>query len=184
MNKIGAAVILNGGKSSRMGQNKSEMRIEGQTLLDRAIDLVSPLCEKLYVSGIESHPRHATLPDYKKNIGPMGGILGALEALPQESDILFIPVDMPFLTKETLQKLIDAASNTPSVLVDSKGMAIPVVACYTRASRADFLNQVESGNYSLQFALKNLEIKSITAESAKECMNVNTPEDFRLISEL
>ena len=183
MNKIDVAVILNGGKSSRMGQNKSEMCVEGKTLLDRAIELVSPLCENLYVSGIESHPRHDTLSDYMKNIGPMGGILGALEALPQEPYILFIPVDMPFLTRETLQKLIGASSKTSSVLVDSTGMAIPVVACYTQASRAVFLNQVESGNYSLQFALKNLEHKFVAAESTKECMNVNTPEDFQLISE-
>jgi molybdopterin-guanine dinucleotide biosynthesis protein A len=182
MNKIGAAVILNGGKSSRMGSDKSQLIIEGQTLLERAVHLVSAMANQVYVSGRVNAGSLPTLPDFAENIGPMGGILGALESLPEQDRILFIPVDMPFLTRETLSNLIEASTSISSALVDMRGAPIPVVAVYTQETGKVFRDFVESGNYGLQVALREMQFNAVQGQDARECMNINTPEDFQLIS--
>lgn len=184
MSEISAAVILNGGKSSRMGTDKSQLVIEGKTLLERAIELLAPICEQLYISGHVPQNNLPTLPDFAKDIGPMGGIMGALESLTHHDRILFIPVDMPFLTQDTLRKLITSSIAFPSVLVDMRGAPIPVVAVFSQESGKVFRDFIQSGNYGLQMALRKMKYNAVMASDARECMNINTPEDFRLISEL
>lgn len=184
MNKLAAAVILNGGKSSRMGSDKSQLIIEGRTLLERAIQLVSPLAKHVYISGQASESRLPTLPDFAESIGPMGGIVGALESLPELERILFIPVDMPFLTNETLVRLIEASASTSSVLVDMRGAPIPVAAVYTQEAGKVFLQCIRTRNFGLQLALREMQYNPVKAKEERECMNINTPEDFQLISKL
>lgn len=183
MNKIGAAVILNGGKSSRMGSDKSKLIIKGQSLLERAVHLVSPLADQVYISSQATTSSLPTLPDFAESIGPMGGIVGALESLPELERILFIPVDMPFLTNETLDRLIETSAISSSVLVDMRGAPIPVVAVYTQEAGKVFLQCIRTGNFGLQLALREMTYQAIQAHNVRECMNINTAEDFRLISE-
>ena len=44
------ALILTGGKSSRMGSDKASLKIGNQTLLERTISLISPLTKEIYLS--------------------------------------------------------------------------------------------------------------------------------------
>lgn len=97
-----AAVILVGGKSSRMGKDKATLPYKGKWLVDVVADVV---CEagvgNLYVSG--EIDGYASLPDLLAARGPMGGICSSAVRLHnQYQRVLFIPVDMPLLSAELL----------------------------------------------------------------------------------
>ena len=74
------ALILTGGKSSRMGTDKSKLEIGGVTLLERTIGLIKPLTESIYISvahdDTEQHPL-PTIKDLEPSPGPLGGLHAA-----------------------------------------------------------------------------------------------------------
>jgi molybdopterin-guanine dinucleotide biosynthesis protein A len=97
-------IILAGGRSSRMGQDKALLMLQGQTLLTRTSALLSSWgCAKVCVSG--HYPELPSIPDNGE--GPLSGILACLEHEPAPV-LLFIPVDMPFMTSHYLDLLFNA----------------------------------------------------------------------------
>src|SRR5262245_31299695 len=93
------AVILAGGKSSRMGQNKALLLIEGKTLIERIRELLSKIFSQVVVSTASqnAYPR-LELPevvDRYPETGPLGAITSVLES--GLSPIFCVACDMPFL---------------------------------------------------------------------------------------
>src|ERR1051325_7409960 len=83
--------ILAGGLSSRMGRDKSRLRLGRLTFLDRIDRAASAM----------GFPVRIIRDDLVPGCGPIGGIYTALSTTTAES-LLFIPCDMPFLTSELL----------------------------------------------------------------------------------
>ena len=98
-------VILAGGRSSRMGQDKSRLPINGQTLLQRQQGLLQQLGLATVISGPDGI--HDDFSDYP---GPLAGIYSVIRQCPSDS-WLFVPVDLPLLNAETLSKLIHYPSD-------------------------------------------------------------------------
>lgn len=99
-------VVLAGGLSSRMGQDKALMQYNGSTLLEHAVHrLQSCGIEQIYVSG--QYSGYACIIDQTQRMGPLGGIYSVIKALDTiDTDIIFIPVDMPLLSHKILLELI------------------------------------------------------------------------------
>jgi len=106
------ALLLAGGKSSRMGQDKSRLEIEGRTLLDRSLDLLRQTgAGRVLISGDVSG--YDCIPDLLPDCGPLGGLHAVMHTLDMEdaldgSPLLVIPVDMPQLDSKTLTRLLDS----------------------------------------------------------------------------
>jgi molybdopterin-guanine dinucleotide biosynthesis protein A len=111
------AFILAGGKSSRMGRDKTLLELEGEPLVQRAATLVVPLVSTVTLvtsaapsSAPDDTNRHSTfglptLTDRWPNAGPLGGIATAL-AGGQSRWCLILACDMPFLNKEWMAFLL------------------------------------------------------------------------------
>lgn len=108
-------IVLAGGQSSRMGSDKARLPFRGGTLLDHQFrKLVSILgIEHVLVSG--NYPSFKHTLDREPGLGPLGGIIAAVNELPLAEYFLFLPVDMPNLTEETLLRLIQAANRDPAI---------------------------------------------------------------------
>ncbi len=105
MDKSIAGVVLAGGRSSRMGQDKALLDYNGRPLLDHMIDLLeqSGLTD-LYVSG--DFEGYRCIPDKAPHEGPAHAMGDVLTALNGYDGVLFVPVDMPLLSAEMLRLLI------------------------------------------------------------------------------
>ncbi len=100
--KIG--LVLSGGKSSRMGKDKSALKVGKGTMLEHSIDMLNAVnLDKVVVSGADFD-----IPDLMPNKGPVGGIYSAVQHLSLSPGviILVIPNDMPLLRPDLLQLLI------------------------------------------------------------------------------
>jgi molybdopterin-guanine dinucleotide biosynthesis protein A len=101
-----AGVILAGGKSSRMGENKALLPWRGGRLIDYVAGVLRNAgITDIYVSG--EIVGYTNIPDSLPHQGPVGGICASIEFLQDKYEkIIFVPVDMPLLTVPCLKELI------------------------------------------------------------------------------
>jgi molybdopterin-guanine dinucleotide biosynthesis protein A len=104
-------VVLAGGKSSRMGQDKAMLSFRGRPLLEHQTHKLANLFgqDQVVVSGC--YPSHQYLIDEEPNLGPLGGIETIVKHFRNTSFFLFLPVDMPLITEATLASLVQFAQN-------------------------------------------------------------------------
>ncbi len=100
-----AGVVLAGGKSSRMGQSKALLEYKGAPLLDHMIGVLNKVgLPEVYVSG--EFEGYRCIADSAPHEGPARAICDVLSVLKAYDAVLFIPVDMPFLTLKILENLL------------------------------------------------------------------------------
>ena len=120
--------ILVGGKSSRMGEDKSRLLFDGQTSVARiAAELHAAMSQvSLVGSGPESPiPGLKLVPDLQANWGALGGIHAALSACLAEW-ALIVACDTPFVTRDLflrLQKISQHESPDAVVPIQPDGPA-------------------------------------------------------------
>ena len=114
-------VVLAGGRSTRLGQDKVRLRLpgDGRDMLARTADLLATCTDGVVIScrapdaGEETLalPGIRSIPDAKPGLGPLGGVWSALRELRQP--ILVLSCDLPFMDMPTLRRLIDARGARP-----------------------------------------------------------------------
>ena len=188
------ALVLAGGKSRRMGEDKAKLVFEGKTLLSHILSLLDPLVEETFISLREGQamPKEAMQADiaaiYDKygEIGPAAAILTALEKQP-DSAWLVVAVDLPLLDEHTLELLIqerDPSKLATAFLSSTAGHAgqpEPLCAIYEPDIRDTLkASVIEQEIYCPRCILNNLESQSkfIPLRNPKALTNVNTPEEF------
>lgn len=114
-------VVLAGGRSTRLGQDKVRLRLpgDGRDMLARTADLLAACTDGVVIScrapdaGEETLalPGIRSIPDAEPGLGPLGGVWSALRELRQP--ILVLSCDLPFMDVPTLRRLIDARGARP-----------------------------------------------------------------------
>ncbi len=172
------AIILAGGKSSRMGEDKSELIYLGCNLVEHMQKVLQPLnIEKIYISGKDG------VRDLVPNKGPLGGIHSVLKLLPDNSEVIICPVDMPLLSKKLLCKLLEARIAGDAVYFE--GNIMPLKLRLSEGLRNIIEDVVLSGadNLSVKGVLNNLEVETINIpiEFEDNFFNANTPQQWKKI---
>ena len=145
------AVILTGGESKRMGQDKASLAFEGQTLLARAEQRLTPLFENVVVSTRQKRD-DTELPqvlDASEHRAPMMGIVAAFEAV--DTDWLFVMgVDMPFISADLLKYMAKHREGYDTVLVKVEERLQPLLAFYRKEICLSLMRaRIHQGNRSL-----------------------------------
>lgn len=182
-------LVLTGGKSKRMGQDKALLMINAKSQTEYAYDLLSEFCAKVFVS---CRPDQADLPGRKdlpqildkpayNDIGPLAGILSAMEEHPRVPWIV-LGCDLPFVTKSTIEKLIlnqNPGKFATAYISAHDGLPEPLCAIYEPADRQNILNFVKQGVHCPRKIMINSETELIAQDDPKSLENINTPEDLR-----
>jgi molybdopterin-guanine dinucleotide biosynthesis protein A len=181
------AVIIAGGKSRRMlGIDKSQLRIEGKTFLERISEELAYFGETL-LSVAERTPYLIygipIVKDIFPDCGAMGGIYSALGACRFEA-LFAIASDMPLFRRELVQYLynVDAPHYDALVTVSRDGRVHPLCAIYRKSARHVFEEKIKSGNYRMMDALACMRTFYIslggTVFPDEILYNVNTPGQY------
>jgi amidophosphoribosyltransferase len=156
---IGA--VLTGGKSTRMGRDKSEVRVGNRKMLDIVGDAVARVTDRVVALGPDRDGWECW-PDSVHAEGPLAGIATALSRTDRDQ-VLVVAVDNPFVRFDTLQALIALASNVPVVPVDRQGVPQVTCALYPRVIADAALGEARSGG-SIQSLLDRVSFRAVTPE--------------------
>lgn len=100
-----AGIVLAGGQSSRMGQNKALMSYMGVPMVTHMMNILRQSgIDDIFISGaVEGFD---TIPDVTPFAGPAQAICNVLRQKDAYDGYICVPVDMPLLTPEVLRILI------------------------------------------------------------------------------
>ncbi|MCP4292084.1 MAG: molybdenum cofactor guanylyltransferase [bacterium] len=135
-----SAAILIGGESQRMGQDKASLIWQGISLLQRVVDVISPLVHEVLVVvrpdrkewAEELAPSNVrVICDRADARGPLAGIHAALDEAICER-VLVTAVDMPFLQTSLLEGLM-ADESAEVVVPRTKHGFEPLLAVYSQS---------------------------------------------------
>jgi molybdopterin-guanine dinucleotide biosynthesis protein A len=179
-------IILAGGKSKRMGQDKAFMDVNGKAMIQHVIDNIKPLCNQILISANQEEYKKFNYPvikDIIKDAGPAGGIISCLQHSLNRKNII-IPCDMPYASMEFLERLLRLSTGFEITVPKAGKMIQPLCGIYLKDVYYKFKTLVEEGEHTLQHLLKHFKIKIIAQEHLpdidlkKSLRNVNNLSDL------
>ena len=182
-----SAVILAGGKSSRMGCDKAFLEIGGQTLLARQIQLVRAAgAAEVFISGRAGvdYPAFGgrVLTDHFPDAGPLAGIQRALEAMTAPL-LLVLAVDLPGMTADFLRMLAVGCPENCGAVPRVNGNLEPLAAIYPQAARPLAAALLVEKNFAVKHFAARCERAGLVAfvewpeTAASFFRNWNSPSD-------
>ncbi len=184
-----SAVLLAGGKSTRMGKDKAFLTLsvtQGKPLWQHQLATLEHLgAEEIFISArpeqTSFHP-YPVITDLTPNAGPLGGIASALSQM-RTSLLVVLGVDLPHLTTAMLQSLLAASTHERGAIFRGPEFYEPLAAVYPKAMLPSALARLTAGNFRLQTWVEQaVELGQITpmpipAEASAAFRNLNTPSD-------
>lgn len=181
MNKKINAVILCGGRSSRMGQNKSLLPFtENKTILDFQYEKLSEVFNKVYVSSKHEHKVYETILDNSTLHSPMIALASIFDYI-KEDEIFVITVDTPLITQESILKIVDFyKENSFNVVVpkDSSNNVHNLCGVFSKNIKPTIDKCLKDDIHKINFLIKNTHHCFLSIDSSKEFLNINTKEDY------
>jgi FdhD protein len=191
------AAVMAGGRSMRMGVDKTLLPVDGETLLARVVDAVSAVCaHTVVVTNRAEQIAEAGLPadtqvliDEVSYQGPLGGLVTALKGAPDDW-VLAVAADVPWLEPEVIRALWDARDGAQVVVTVTEKGVEPLLALYHRDCLPAARRVLDSGRRRLVAMFPDLVVVELPIESLltadpelRSLVNVNTPEDLADVRE-
>ncbi len=177
------AVIFAGGKSSRMGKDKSLLPFGGYTTLaEYQYRRLLPLFEQVWLSAKEDKfPFEApVIPDRYEGSSPIVALVSVLETI--RSDWVFVlSVDMPQVDAALIDRLYLTRQTEPKAraIVASSFMGPePLCALYHRDLLPTALKQLDEGNHRMRSLIATLPSVELFCPRDEIFANLNTPEEY------
>jgi molybdenum cofactor guanylyltransferase len=182
-----SALLLVGGKSSRMGQDKATMLFRGEPLWKTQLEHLRRLRPKEILISAQTDPAWRPsdtefVADQQPSRGPLSGIAAALSRI-KTDHLLVLAIDTPFLPGAYLRTLRAGIQSGQGVVPINGYRAEPLVAVYPRDATLEFEQALTGDNFSLQPVVRKL-IKlgklrqlDVSPEEASFFRNLNEPAD-------
>ena len=178
-------LVLAGGRSQRMHADKGTLRYHTADQRQHTAALLAPFCADVRVSCRPDQVAEIEaaglmpLPDTFLNLGPLGGLLSALQLDPNAA-WLVLACDLPYLTPETLRLLVE--SRQPGCFATAfqspwNNFPEPLITIWEPRSYGPLLRFLSLGYSCPRKALINSDTAVIQPPVPGELRNVNTPEE-------
>jgi molybdopterin-guanine dinucleotide biosynthesis protein A len=177
-------LILSGGRSLRMGQDKGLIPYYGKPQREYLHDLLSKMCDEVHLScksAIDVPAELCPIEDRYELSSPLNGILSAFS---HNSEVawLTLPVDMPLIDEDAIRLLINNRDRdkVATCYVDSDGeKPEPLFALWESHAFPLLQSFHASGEFSPRKFLIDHAAKLLTPTTQKIYHNVNTPEELK-----
>lgn len=178
-------LALIGGKSQRMGFDKSLLKYHNTPQWKYLYNLLYMYCDDVFLSCQQEQAhyiddKHNTIEDHYGN-GPLGGLLTAFE-YSSTSAWLTVACDMPYISKATIEYLIKHHTPTcdATVFVNPHTQLIePLLGIYQPTAYPLIKTKFQAGAYSLSAFLKEANSNLLVCPTPIWLENVNTLEAYK-----
>jgi molybdopterin-guanine dinucleotide biosynthesis protein A len=177
-------LVLIGGKSIRMGQDKSVLAYHDKPQREHLTDLLQAYCNTVFWSVNANQAAELAnleqpmITDAFDNIvGPLNGILSAFQVMP-DAAWLVVACDMPLLTAQSIHALVagrDPAKHA-TAFYDSDGrFPEPLLSIWEPSIWPVLQKAIAEGAYSPRRILMMNDVHLLTAPNIHELVNINDP---------
>ena len=185
-----AGIILAGGRSRRMGQDKATLEWEGVPMLSKIAYTISSRCDPVLVAAPPTSQAYVDLVDEtdlewvtteKAGSGPLGGLVAALRAAAEAgADAAFVcATDMPLVDTGLIDELLGGlAESADAVVANDAGRDHPMAGIYRTRAVDRLAELVEQGELRMGAALDALVTHRIGVSDSEWLANVDAPEDL------
>ena len=182
------AVILAGGKSSRMGEDKSLMPFGGyNSMVEYQYRRLETLFKNVYISAKDNKfdfDANIILDRYPQS-SPLVAIASILEEL--NDDFFLISVDMPLLSFDAINTLLEAYNRDKKcdiyVLESPNGLE-PTATIYTKNILKKIENNLKNGIHRLNYLINSSDKVTIKWNNYSEFININDKKSYNLAIKL
>jgi len=181
-----SAVLLAGGKSTRMGRDKAWLDFEGELLWRRQLNTLLGLSpEQLMIAGPprEEWSGYEVIADIMANAGPLAGVAGALRRC-ATSHLVVLAIDLPNVAADFLRALLVECTAKQGIVPRSSAGFEPLAAVYPAGCAALAMHLLGRGEYSMQqfvqlaIAQEQMCPREIAPNESELFLNLNTPADY------
>jgi molybdopterin-guanine dinucleotide biosynthesis protein A len=180
-------LVLTGGKSRRMGTDKALLDHDGQSQLAYVAGVLAACVDEVFVStrpdqeSDEERAQYQQIVDRYSDLGPVAGILSALEERP-EVDWLVVACDLPNIDAQTIRYLLEQrGGEQPFTAYTSSHDGLPEPLCALYHSGCDDIIRrfVDDGMNCPRKILIRSETRLLEQPHPQALDNVNTPDDLQ-----
>ncbi|HBG00746.1 MAG TPA: molybdenum cofactor guanylyltransferase [Firmicutes bacterium] len=192
MEGFGSAVILAGGRSTRMGFDKQLLKMDDKRVCHHLIALLCTRFDDIMVATRTPHlyadEDVRIIPDIYQGIGPLGGIHAALVYAKSEA-VFTVACDMPFLALPYIDYMMSQMEGRPydACVTRREGHLETLHAFYCRSALPVLDDAVSQGRYSVHRFTQEINALVIPQETAAPFLpnwlaftNINTPEEYEM----
>ena len=183
-----AAIVLCGGRSTRMARDKASLPFGDETMLERIVRVVSEVVDEVWVvarEGQEIAGDFQIARDSSEGYGPLAGLCAGLEAMSAERAFL-TTCDVPLLRPAYVERLLALSRGFP--------IAVPVVGDHSMVTSAVYAREVlpvarrllEEGRLRPLFLVEAFDARIVSESELREVdpdleslVDCNTPETYR-----
>ena len=194
-------IILAGGKSTRMGANKSLLKIGNITLVEHVLQLMQSIFEKVVI--ITNTPDEfrflnvALYKDIYEYYGPLAGIHSGLHYSVTNQNFI-ISVDMPLMTEQMIKYIVDFPTPLPITVCRADGFVQQLAGRYSKdviSIAENALSENEDEIRHNRQSKRKCKVLSLLDEAGAEILdaqkldfyedglfyNMNRPDDYKFI---
>jgi len=177
-------IIFAGGKSSRMGEDKSLLPFGGfDTLTQFQLYRLQKLFKNVYIS-CKNSDKFCFSADFiedvtTKSYAPTAGFVAIFEKLKCEK-FFVLSVDAPFVGESIINKLLEEDSIDYDATIAKSGFGMqPMCGIYHKSLEKEFIDMLETDNHKLGYLLKKSKTHYVYFEDEKAFLNLNYPKDYK-----
>ena len=173
MKNFGSAVILCGGKSSRMGFDKCEIKINNKFLMEIIAEQLGEIFEDIVLVSNDlerfKDTKYTVIKDMIANSGPIGAIYTALKQT--TSKYIFVTAcDMPIINLDYIKYMMELIKreNVEGVATYNSKYIEPLYAFYSTDMLGSFDRELNKNNFKLLDVIRNSKMHYVEEEKARE----------------
>ncbi len=178
-------VIFAGGKSSRMGEDKSLLPFSSfKTLTEYQLSRLSKIFQTVYISTKEKNKFNFDarfIEDVKTDniFAPTAGFVAIFQQI-KDDKFFALSVDSPFINEDIINTILEADSaNVDATIAKTEFGTHPMCGIYHRSLKTEFEDMLKNDNHKLGFLLKNSNTQYINFEDEKVFLNLNHPHEYK-----
>ena len=174
-------LVLVGGKSTRMGQDKSELNYFGKPQKEHVKELLESNNLETFYSVQNLSEKKDEISDKFINLGPFGGICSAFQKDPNAAWFV-LATDVPFVDKNLITRLLEKRNPSKvATAIKGKGKEFvePLITIYEPKAYPILLQYLAQGYSCPRKMLINSDVEIVEVEDFF-IRNINTPEEFEL----
>lgn len=188
-----SAIILAGGKSTRMGMEKSLLPLHGVPLIKLLIATLISAGFDVILSGPHTRLAAFKLPIIEDVDESQQGPLSALEGIWRQTSLtrfLVVACDMPLLTLPVVELLWRFREDADITILEGKNGPSPLPGVYSRRTHSTIQTMLKKNRFDLkslfstQLTISSVSLSYLLLLDPKLCSltNINTPGDLKRAS--